>query len=74
MPTFMTNEDYVKRMGDDFMICPNCKSHNTNEYPSCDDCGASWQEFFVVGGYTNLYDKEHNRLAHFDEDEESSQT
>lgn len=71
----MTDESYVNLMTDDAIICPLCKSYNTDGYRTeCNDCGARWQDFFVPGGYHNLLDKEGNRIAHFIEDDENEST
>ena len=71
--SFLTQREYVDQQG---MLCPVCQGSNlrTSEEGlqettgfrnvACHDphCGYSWTEAFVLSGYENLEDGEHNTV------------
>lgn len=59
--TKLTNQEYVDHDGD---RCPKCSSPQISREPfdprtytkshDCNSCGATWDEYYILGGFMNL--------------------
>ncbi len=58
----ISDKQYAVKFGG--KVCPNCKSKHIqcynydNHFMECLDCGAIWEEMYMLCGYRNLKVKE----------------